>query len=59
MLSHKHIAFLAGAAIAYWYLASKTSAQAQTVPLISSVYNIGYNFASSGSFSPSSPVATA
>lgn len=58
-MHHKYIAFGIVAAVAYWYFSSKTSATAQSIPLVSSVYNVGYNFASGGGFSLTSPVATA
>ena len=57
-MQHKHLLFFGVAAVAFFYLNSGTSTTAQKVPLVSSLYNLGYNLAG-GSFSLSTPVASA
>jgi hypothetical protein len=54
---HLIIAGAAAATFAYYYFIAKTSTNAQSIPGAASVYNIGYNFAKSGSFSLSAPAA--
>ena len=55
-MKKEHLILFGVAAVAFFYLNSGTSATAQNVPLVSSLYNLGYNL-KSGTFSLSSPVA--
>ena len=57
-MHHKYVTLGIAAAVAYFYFSQKTSGTAQSVPLLSSLYNVGYNFAAAGTFSLTSPVAT-
>jgi hypothetical protein len=56
-MNQKYLAFGIAAVAAYYYFSTKTSTTAQAVPLVSSLYNLGYNLAA-GTFSFTSPVAT-
>jgi len=55
-LKNHHMAI--GAAVltfAYFYFVAKTSAGAQSIPVVNYPFNLGYNFGKSGTFSTTAP----
>ena len=57
-MKKEYLILLGVAAVTFFYLNNGTSTDAQKVPLVSSLYNLGYNL-ETGKFSLTSPVATA
>lgn len=55
LIPHPHMYFFGAAVLAFLYLNSQGSAAAQSVPVLSYPFNLGYNLAN-GTFGVSTPV---
>jgi hypothetical protein len=56
-MNQKYLAFGIAAVAAYYYFSTKTSATAQKVPLLSSLYIAGYNVGAGNGFSFTLPTS--